>query len=119
PGMPEVLRGLATLAAARAGFPRFEPDSCLINRYAPRTKMGMHRDADERDFAAPIVSVSLGLPATFVLGGLRREDPTTRVPLTHGDVVVWGGVDRLRYHAVLPVRAGTLPHRTNLTFRRA
>ncbi|MCB9615591.1 MAG: DNA oxidative demethylase AlkB [Sandaracinus sp.] len=119
PAMPEPLRRLATLAAARAGFAGYEPDSCLINRYRPRTKMGVHRDADERDFAWPIVSVSLGLPATFVFGGLRRADPVVRVPLEHGDVVVWGGVDRLRYHGVLPVKAGAGAYRTNLTFRRA
>ena len=119
PSIPEPMSRLAKIAAARAGFVGFEPDSCLVNRYAPRTKMGLHRDADERDFAWPIVSVSLGLPATFVFGGLRRRDPVVRVPLAHGDVVVWGGADRLRYHGVLPVRPGAWPHRTNLTFRRA
>lgn len=117
PAIPEMLVRFAGLAAARAGFPGFVPDSCLVNRYAPRTKMGLHRDADERDFVWPIVSVSLGLPATFVFGGLRRKDPTVRMPLEHGDVVVWGGVDRLRYHGVLSVRPGRWPHRTNLTFR--
>ncbi|ROL83372.1 alpha-ketoglutarate-dependent dioxygenase AlkB [Pseudomonas chlororaphis] len=123
PAMPEVLRELARAAATQAGFTGFEPDACLINHYVPGARMSLHQDKDERDYDAPIVSVSLGLPAVFQLGGERRSDRPLRVPLLHGDVVVWGGVDRLRYHGVLPLKEGTHPllgpRRINLTFRRA
>ena len=123
PRMPEVFRCLAASAAAAAGFPGFVPDACLINRYVPGARMSLHQDRDEADLNAPIVSVSLGLPAVFVLGGLQRRGPTRRTPLVHGDVVVWGGPARLRYHAVLPVRDGIHPAtgacRINLTLRRA
>jgi len=85
--------------------------------------MSLHQDRDERNLAAPIVSVSLGLPAVFLFGGLKRKDPTCRLPLAHGDVLVWGGPDRLRYHGVLPLQAGSHPalgeQRINLTFRQA
>jgi DNA oxidative demethylase len=123
PAMPEVFRGLATDAALRAGFPGFEPDACLINRYEPGTRLTLHQDRDERDFAQPIVSVSLGIPAVFLFGGMHRTDRAMRVPLVHGDVVVWGGAARLRYHGVLPLKPNgheTLGEcRINLTFRRA
>ena len=123
PAMPEAFRALATEAAARAGFPGFVPDACLINRYAPGTRLSLHQDRDERDFGAPIVSVSLGIPAVFQFGGLQRSDRTARVPLQHGDVVAWGGVDRLRFHGVLPLKDATHPllgaQRINFTFRRA
>lgn len=123
PAMPEVMRGLAQAAAAAAGFPGFEPDACLVNRYAPGTRLSLHQDRDEQDMGQPIVSLSLGLPAVFLFGGLRRSDPVQRVPLAHGDAVVWGGPARLRYHGVLPVRDGWHPLtgacRVNLTFRRA
>jgi alkylated DNA repair protein (DNA oxidative demethylase) len=123
PPMPEVFADLAARAAARAGFAGFAPDSCLVNRYEPGSRLTLHQDRNERDYAAPIVSVSLGLPAVFLFGGLRRADPTRRVPLDHGDVVVWGGPARLRYHGVLPLEAGRHPllggHRVNLTFRKA
>lgn len=123
PPMPEAFRALARRAAAAAGFDGFDPDACLVNRYAPGTKLSLHQDKDERDFDAPIVSVSLGMPATFQFGGLRRADPVVRVPLEHGDVVVWGGPSRLRYHGVAPVKAVPDPvcgeQRVNLTFRRA
>jgi alkylated DNA repair protein (DNA oxidative demethylase) len=123
PPMPEAFRQLAQAAAAQAGFASFEPDACLINRYAPGTKMGLHQDLDERDFSAPIVSVSLGLAAIFLLGGLQRSDRKQRIPLHHGDVLVWGGPDRLRFHGVLPVADGrhelTGTCRLNLTFRQA
>jgi len=123
PPMPTAFWSLATEAAAAAGFERFEPDACLINRYAPRARLSLHRDADERDFAQPIVSVSLGLPATFLFGGLKRSDPSLRVPLEHGDVVVWGGPARMRYHGVLALKDGVDPllgrQRINLTFRKA
>jgi len=123
PAMPEVFRQLAREAAERAGFKGFEPDACLINRYEVGARLSLHQDKDERDYGAPIVSVSLGLPAVFLFGGLRRSDPQQRVALAHGDVVVWGGPARLRYHGVLALKAGTHPllgaQRINLTFRKA
>lgn len=123
PGMPTVMQHIARTAAAAAGFPGFDPDACLINRYEPGTRLGLHQDRDEQDFRQPIVSVSLGLPAVFLFGGLKRTDRTVRVPLRHGDVVVWGGPSRLHFHGVLPVRDGWHPMagacRVNLTFRRA
>jgi alkylated DNA repair protein (DNA oxidative demethylase) len=123
PPMPEGFLRLAQDAAAQAGFPGFVPEACLINRYRPEAKMSLHQDRDEQDLTAPIVSVSLGLPAVFLFGGLKRKDPTRRLPLVHGDGVVWGGPDRLRYHGVLPLKAGHHPllggQRINLTFRKA
>lgn len=123
PVMPACLRELAQRAAAEAGFPSFNPDSCLINRYLPGARMGLHQDRDEKDYRAPIVSVSLGMPATFLFGGFNRSDRPSRALLTHGDVVVWGGVDRLRFHGVMPLT--DMPHpqlgsqRINLTVRKA
>lgn len=121
PAMPSSLSSLAGAAAERAGFPGFIPDACLINRYEPGARLSLHQDRDERDFSQPIVSVSLGLPAVFLFGGLKRSDATARVPLVHGDVVVWGGPSRLRYHGVLALKAGchalTGECRVNLTFR--
>ena len=123
PAMPSAFMELATNAAETAGFADFRPDACLINRYAPGTRLSLHQDKDERDFSQPIVSVSLGLPATFLFGGLQRSDKTVRLPLQHGDIVVWGGEDRLRFHGVLPLREGLHPQlgnvRINLTFRKA
>lgn len=123
PAMPDCFSTVAGAAAHQAGFPAFEPDACLINRYVPGSRMGLHQDRDERDFNAPIVSVSLGLPAMFLFGGLERSAPTQRYPLFHGDVVVWGGSDRLRFHGVLPLKPGQHsvmgPQRINLTFRKA
>ncbi|MER2529951.1 MAG: DNA oxidative demethylase AlkB [Candidatus Competibacter denitrificans] len=123
PPLPEAFLKLARAAAANAGFPDFEPDACLINRYAPGARLSLHQDKDERDFTQPIVSVSLGLPAVFLFGGLRRNDKTARVLLTHGAVVVWGGPARLRYHGILSLKAGYHPllgeQRINLTFRKA
>ncbi len=123
PPMPEVFRRLATAAAGRAGFAGFVPDACLINRYEPGTRLSLHQDRDERDFNHPIVSVSLGIPAVFLFGGARRTDPVRRVPLAHGDVVVWGGTARLHHHGALAVRpdhhAWLGDVRINLTFRRA
>ena len=123
PPMPDVFVDLATQSAERAGFGGFAPDACLINRYEPGARLSLHRDKDEEDFEAPIVSVSLGLPAVFLFGGTARADTPRRVPLTHGDVVVWGGPSRLRYHGVLPIEAGDHPLmggcRINLTFRKA
>jgi alkylated DNA repair protein (DNA oxidative demethylase) len=123
PAMPTVFHEVAQAAATAVGFERFDPDACLINRYVPGTQMSLHQDRDEADFDAPIVSVSLGLPATFRFGGDRRSDTPRRVPLNHGDVVVWGGPARLRYHGVSPLKEGQHPQwgaqRINLTFRRA
>ncbi|MBD9611162.1 DNA oxidative demethylase AlkB [Pseudomonas sp. PDM02] len=123
PAMPAVFLALAQAAAREAGFADFVPDSCLINRYVPGAKMSLHQDKDEASYAAPIVSVSLGLPAIFLFGGFERSDKSQRVPLLHGDIVVWGGVDRLRYHGVLPIKDGQHPRmgeqRINFTFRTA
>lgn len=123
PAMPEAFQALAVAAARAAGFDGFAPDSCLINRYAPGARMGLHQDRDERDRTQPIVSVSLGLPIVFQFGGARRTDPVRRVPLAHGDVVVWGGPSRLNRHGVLTLKDGEHPltgrSRLNLTFRRA
>lgn len=123
PAMPVAFARLAGRAAERAGFPGFAPDACLINRYDPGSKLSLHQDRDERDFSAPIVSVSLGLPATFLFGGLTRKDPQRRLSLVHGDVVVWGGLARLAFHGVAPLKEGQHPrlggHRVNLTFRKA
>ncbi|MDO7896159.1 DNA oxidative demethylase AlkB [Pseudomonas citrulli] len=123
PGMPAVFRELAQAAARQAGFDGFEPDACLINRYVPGARMSLHQDKDERALDAPIVSISLGLPAVFQFGGFERSDKSQRIPLFHGDAVVWGGVDRLRYHGVLPLKDGQHPRlgsqRINLTFRTA
>ena len=123
PAMPERFTDLATRAAAEAGFSGFMPDACLINRYAPGARLTLHQDHNEHDFSAPIVSVSLGLPAVFLFGGQQRNEPQRRVHLLHGDIVVWGGPARLRHHGVLPLRAGHHPliggYRINLTFRKA
>lgn len=124
PVMPAALRQLARQAAEAAGFQEFAPDACLLNRYLPGSRLSLHQDRDERDFSAPIVSVSLGMTAIFLFGGLRRGDKTARIGLHHGDVLVWGGADRLRYHGVLPL-ADAPQHpvlgrqRINLTFRKA
>ncbi|RYC47368.1 DNA oxidative demethylase AlkB [Pectobacterium zantedeschiae] len=125
PVMPEAFFQLAKQAASDAGFADFEPDACLINRYDVGTRMSLHQDKNERDFRQPIVSVSLGLSATFLFGGMARSDKAQRVPLTHGDVVVWGGESRLYFHGILPLKNGTVPQgmldecRFNLTFRKA
>ncbi|MCE2576228.1 DNA oxidative demethylase AlkB [Komagataeibacter sp. FNDCR2] len=121
PAMPETWRGLAITAARAAGYDGFEPDSCLINGYRPGARMGLHQDRDERS-DAPVVSVSFGLPAIFQWGGVRRTDPLRRIPLLHGDVVIWGGASRYVFHGIAPLRAGahavTGSCRYNLTFRR-
>ena len=123
PQMPDAFQRLASSAAADAGFREYIPDACLINRYEPGARLTLHQDKDERDFDQPIVSVSLGLPAVFLFGGVDRSDKVVRVKLTHGDVVVWGGPARLRYHGVLALKEGHHPlvggHRINLTFRKA
>ena len=123
PAMPAEFKALAADAARAAGFTDFVPDACLVNAYAPGTRLSLHQDRDERDFSHPIVSVSLGIDATFLLGGDRRNDPVHRLRLTHGDVLVWGGPARLRYHGVATITDGAHPLtgklRYNLTFRRA
>jgi DNA oxidative demethylase len=123
PEMPPVFLELAQTAALASGFVGFEPDACLLNRYEPGARLTPHQDKDERDFSAPIVSVSLGLPAIFLFGGEARTDKQRRVPLQHGDVVVWGGPSRLRYHGVRALQDGYHEslgsRRLNLTFRRA
>jgi alkylated DNA repair protein (DNA oxidative demethylase) len=123
PAMPVSFLMLARQAAAEAGFPVFEPDACLVNRYEPGARLTLHQDRNERDFNQPIVSVSLGLPALFVFGGPKRSDKIQRLPLAHGDVVVWGGPARLNHHGVLTLKDGqhalTGRCRFNLTLRRA
>jgi len=123
PAMPRCFRALAMGAADWAGYQGFVPDACLINRYAPGTKLTLHQDRDERDYAHPIVSVSLGLPGSFQFGGLKRRDPVRTFVVRHGDVVVWGGMSRLAYHGIAEVKNGTHEllgsQRINLTFRRA
>ena len=120
--MPPLFRELADRAAEDGGFAGFAPDVCLINRYVPGAKMSLHQDKDELDFGAPIVSVSLGLPAIFMFGGLKRADKARRFRLEHGDVAVWGGPSRLFFHGVAPLAEGSHPvmgsQRLNLTFRK-
>lgn len=122
PVMPNLFKDLAKRAAAAAGFENFVPDACLINRYEPGAKMSLHVDQDEEDKIAPIVSVSLGLPAVFLFGGFRRADRAARLPLHNGDVAVWGGPARMTYHGIAPLADGEHPLtgrcRINLTFRK-
>lgn len=123
PAMPPVFAALAHDAAAAAGFADFAPDACLVNRYLPGARMALHQDSDERDLEAPIVSVSLGMEAVFLFGGHARSDRPVKLPLRHGDVAVWGGSDRLRFHGVMPLKDAPHPRlgaeRINLTFRKA
>jgi len=123
PAMPLLFAELATRAAEAGGYPAFKPDACLINRYEPGSRLSLHQDRNEHDFSKPIVSVSLGLDAVFLWGGQTRNARVRRIPLTHGDVVVWGGATRLTFHGVLPLKDGVHPltghTRFNLTFRQA
>jgi alkylated DNA repair protein (DNA oxidative demethylase) len=123
PAMPEVFQQLASEAALAAGFTGFVPDACLINRYAQGARLSLHQDKNERDFNAPIVSVSLGMTATFLFGGHERTDKAIKIAPYHGDVAVWGGEDRLRYHGILPIKGAPHPllgeQRINFTFRKA
>ncbi len=123
PDMPDSFLRLAAEAAAEAGYEKFAPDACLINRYEPGSRLSLHQDRNERDFGSPIVSVSLGLPAVFQFGGLKRTDPVEKYALRHGDVVVWGGPSRLRFHGIAALKDGLHPKlgraRINLTLRRA
>jgi alkylated DNA repair protein (DNA oxidative demethylase) len=122
PPMPRVLEDFALRCGVRAGFPLFRPDSCHVNRYQAGTKLGLHQDRHEFDLSQPIVSISFGLECVFLLGGLERTDKTKRLLLEHGDVLVWGGPSRMRFHGVLPLKPGhhplTGPYRYNLTFRK-
>lgn len=122
PEMPDAFLSLAGRAATAAGYAGFRPDACLINRYTPGTRLTLHQDRNERDLAAPIVSVSLGVPATFLFGGLARHDPAQRLRLEHGDVAVWGGASRLAFHGIAALREAMHPltgqQRINLTFRK-
>jgi alkylated DNA repair protein (DNA oxidative demethylase) len=128
PPMPDSFMELASAAAALAGYANFVPDACLINQYQPAAKMSLHQDKDEQDFSQPIVSVSLGVPATFLFGGAKRSDKARKILLQHGDVIVWGGKTRLNYHGITslqPTNIQTNGHaafevcRINLTFRKA
>ncbi|MGH8495212.1 MAG: DNA oxidative demethylase AlkB [Gammaproteobacteria bacterium] len=123
PQMPEVISALAARAAAQAGFDDFEPDACLINHYEPGARLSLHQDRDERGFHAPIVSVSLGIPAVFLFGGDSRSVKPRRIGLAHGDIVVWGGPSRMRFHGVAPLKEGMHSQvgrcRYNLTIRKA
>lgn len=123
PPIPAALAALAREAAAACGYPGFDADACLVNRYEPGARMSLHQDRNERDLDQPIVSISLGLPAAFLFGGMHREDKTKKVALAHGDVAVWGGPARLRFHGILPLKPGNHPFcgpfRINLTFRKA
>ena len=123
PPIPDAWSQLAAEAAAKAGFPGFRPDVCLINRYVPGARLSLHRDEDERDFAQPIVSFSIGLPAVFLLGGEKRTAKPRRIELLDGDALVFGGPARLYFHGVRPLKAGSHPvvgeYRINLTFRHA
>jgi alkylated DNA repair protein (DNA oxidative demethylase) len=122
PAMPKALLDIAVNAAAESGFANYDPDACLINRYVEGAKLSLHQDRDEKDAWAPIVSVSLGLPAVFLWGGKRRSDPARRLRLENGDIVVWGGPARFIYHGVAPLTDGQHPltgaARINLTFRK-
>ena len=122
PPLPADLETLARAAAAAAGYPDFRPEACLINCYAPGSRMGLHQDRDEADLSAPIVSFSLGRSATFLWGGARRNDPVARIILQQGDAIVWGGPSRLYFHGIAPLAKRRAPQepelRYNLTFRR-
>ncbi len=122
PSMPPLFIDFAKRVAKESGYEGYEPDSCLINRYVPGTKLGLHQDRDEWDLRSPILSLSLGLPIVFLFGGLERSEKVRRIPLDHGDVVVWGGASRLAFHGVNPLKDGQHPllgrQRINLTFRK-
>jgi DNA oxidative demethylase len=122
PPMPRPLLDFAIRCAVRSRFPQFRPDSCHINRYQAGTRLGLHQDRHEFDLVQPIVSISFGLECIFLLGGLQRTDTTKRILLEHGDVIVWGGPSRMRFHGVQPLKPDhhpmTGPYRYNLTFRK-
>ena len=127
---PELPAGLAALAAGAARVTGFDtlPDLCIVNWYGPESRMGLHQDKDESraslEAGAPVISVSIGDSARFLFGGLKRRDPVEKIVLESGDVFVFGGESRLRYHGVTRVLPGTAPPglgfagRLNLTFRK-
>jgi alkylated DNA repair protein (DNA oxidative demethylase) len=123
PAIPALFSTLAKAAVGAAGYADFIPDACIINRYIPGARMSLHTDSQEQALDAPVVSVSLGLSATFLWGGTARSDRPQRIALHHGDVIVWGGPSRLNFHGIAPLKPGTHPslgaQRINLTFRRA
>jgi alkylated DNA repair protein (DNA oxidative demethylase) len=123
PAMPALFKDLAARAAESAGYPGFAPEACLINRYEPGARLTLHQDRDEGNMSHPIVSVSLGVAATFLFGGLDRKDRPRRIRVEHGDVAVWGGPSRLAFHGIDPLKPGEHPLtgalRFNLTFRKA
>ena len=123
PRMPASFLQLAQTAATECGYADFIPDACLINQYKTGASMGLHQDKNERDFTQPIVSVSLGIPAVFQFGGLKRSDKTDKIPLNHGDIVIWGSNARLKFHGIMPLKPNSHPalgaYRYNLTFRKA
>jgi len=123
PAMPPLFHGLAARAALAAGFADFVADACLVNRYEPSARMTLHQDKNERDFSQPIVSISLGLPAIFLFGGEKRSNRPRRFRLASGDVLVWGGPARLRFHGIEKLladeAAGASACRINLTLRKA
>ena len=122
PEMPPLFLQIATRAAAAAGYAEFHPDACLINRYVPGSRMSLHQDRQEKPLDQPVVSLSLGLAAIFLWGGATRGERPLRLPLYHGDAVVWGGPARLNFHGIAPLKSGHHPllgqQRYNLTFRR-
>lgn len=122
PALPPLFAGLANRAAAAAGYENFVPDACLINRYLPGARMSLHQDRQEKALDAPVVSISLGLSAIFLWGGGKRRDRPRRIPLHHGDAVIWGGPSRLNFHGIAPLKHGIHPllgeKRYNITLRR-
>ena len=123
PAMPASFKQLAIQAAEVAGYANFVPEACLINQYQPAARMGLHQDKDELDFSQPIVSVSLGISAVFLFGGMLRNDKPTKIPLMHGDIIVWGRDARFNYHGIMPLKSNIHEvhgaYRFNLTFRKA
>lgn len=122
--IPDLLKYFAQTAADMSGYSNFEPDCCLMNRYEVGSKLSLHQDIDEQDFSQPIVSFSFGLPADFIFGGLSRSDKVKKYTLENGDVFVFGGQDRLRFHGVDKLKSGNSSYkvgniRINLTFRKS
>lgn len=124
PSMPASFHAAVEVGTRGTPWPDFSPDACLINFYGAAAKMGLHQDKDERDFTQPIVTVSLGDAADFLVGGFARTDKTAVVRLHSGDVLVMGGPSRMRFHGVRRIHTGTSPlsalhGRYSLTFRKA
>ncbi len=124
PAMPAVFKDAVRLALHGSPWPDFQPDACLINFYAPGAKMGLHQDKDEKDVTQPIVTLSLGDDADFLIGGTARTDKTTALVVESGDAVLMGPPGRLLFHGVRKIYPGTSPldglkGRISLTFRKA